>query len=132
VRLGDTRGRALRRARSAPASTTAYAYRWCVKGSARRVVAVFAGRAEGDRMVLAATSAAAHAKRGVAPGATRARLLRAFPRARRVASGVYAGGPTSRHVFGVRSGRVAFVAVAERALLDEPARLRRALRRAGL
>ena len=133
VRLGDTRGRALARVRTAPRDTTAFAYRWCVKGSVRPVVGVFASSAAPARMRLAVTTVRAHRKRGVGPGTSRARMLRAFPRARRISTGLYGGGPgDSRHLFGVRGGRVTFVGVADRALLRDRAELRRLLRRAGL
>jgi endoglycosylceramidase len=132
VRLGDTRGRTLTRAPVAPESTTAYAYRWCVKGSTGRVVAVFGGRSSGSRMRLVATTATGHRKRGAGPGAGLRALLRRFPRATRLTGGAYRSGPGSRHLFGVRGGRVRYAAIADPGLIRDPRALRRALRRAGV
>ena len=61
-----------------------------------------------------------------------AALRRAYPRLRRVTRGVFRANPSSPRLFGVRRGRVRFIAVASKRLLRSPRSLRRSLARAGL
>jgi endoglycosylceramidase len=132
VRLGDTRARQVHRIRFGPTRATSYSYRWCVKRSKRRVTAVFSKRGRSGRALLVGTTATRHRMRGVGPGARGRTLRRRFPRARRLTRTIFAAGPHSRRLFGVRRGRVRFVAVADRRLLRKPTTLRRYLRRGGL
>ena len=132
VRLGYTRARMLRRVRPEPVLNGRFAFRWCVKRSRGRVTAVFSRAVPRGRARVVATTAPRHMLRTVGRGAAAGRLARRFPGARRIGRGLFRAGPRSRRVFGVRGGRVRFVAVAGRGLLTRPARLRRQLRRAGL
>jgi hypothetical protein len=117
LRLGDTTARALFGA-GQPTSRPGRSYRYCVAGGGR-VAAVFASR---GRIALIASTAAANG----------ARLPRG---ARRIAPGVSTS-PTgrrgTRYVYGVRSGRIRFVAVATGAELRSPVRLHSDLLAAGL
>ena len=45
------------------------------------------------------------------------RFLAAYPRARRIGHGLYRANPRSPRLFGIRRGRVRFIAVADRRLL---------------
>jgi hypothetical protein len=99
----------------------------CVRGGGR-VVAVWSSR---GRLRLVASTAPRHAARGVRTGSTFRAARRAFPGLRRVRAGVY-GHRGSQTALGVRSGRVRFVALAERGLLRAPRLLRAYLRRARL
>jgi hypothetical protein len=129
VRLGYTRRQALRRIGPQPVRRTRRSYSWCVKRSTGRVSAVFGVK---RRAQLVTTTAPAHGIRRVVPGARGRSLRRAFPRRRRVARGIYRAGPRSNRVFGIRSGRVRFVAVTTRRLLRRPRALRRHVRLAGI
>ena len=132
IALGATRRQLARRTSAVRVRRTRRSYRWCVKGSRRRVSAVFARRSAGGRALLAVTRARRYRARGVGPGHSRARLMRRFPAARRIAPGIYRAGPRSRRIFGVRHRRVRFVGVAARPLLRHPRLLRRYLRLAGI
>jgi hypothetical protein len=129
IRLGLTRRQLLRRIGPRPARRTRHSYRWCVKGSAGRVTAVFASS---GRALLVTTTAAGHGNRGVRPATAPAGARRAYPRLERLTAGLYRASPRSARLIGVGARRVRFLAVADRRLLREPRTLRRYLRRAGL
>ena len=129
VRLGYTRGQALRRIGPPPVRRASRAYSWCVKGSRGRLSAVFGWN---GRIQLVTTTAAGHGMRRVVPGVSLRSFRRAFPRGRRLAAGSYRAGPRSRRLFGIRRGRVRFAAVAQRGLLRHPRTLRRFLRLADI
>ncbi|MCA1824984.1 MAG: hypothetical protein LC640_12135, partial [Frankia sp.] len=131
VRLTRTRGQLLRRIGIRPRKRTRYSYRWCARGSHGRVAAVFSRRSGRGRAWLVVTTVRGHRARGVGRGVSVRRLQR-FPRARRLMRGIFLAGPHSRRLFGVRHGRVRFVAVADRRLLHHRRALRRYLRRAGV
>ena len=132
VRLGSTPEQALRS--GGQPRTRARVWEWCVKGSnrdespGRRAVAVFTPQ---ERVGLIASNAPGHKALNVGTG-WRVRALRR--KARAFGRGVMArrlrGG--NRLVWGVRRGRVRFVAVATPAASRTPARLRTYLRLAGL
>jgi hypothetical protein len=128
IRLGFTREEVLALALDPP-STRRGALRFCVDGSDAELRAVLD---PAGRVVLAATTAAGHRLRGVAPGAPSRRVRRRFPRARSLGHGVILAAPRSGHVLGVRGGTVRFIAVAERTLAGDRGGLRRALRRSDL
>jgi hypothetical protein len=131
VHLGHTRERMLNRIGPRPVTRGSQAYSWCVTRSSGRITAVFSSARGGARLVI--TTARRHRNlRRVHRGAGVRRLLRRFPRARRLSRGIYRATPRSRRIFGTRGGKVRFVAVADRSLLRNPAKLRRYLRRAGL
>lgn len=131
VRLGRTRRRQLR-IRVAPRRRTQRTFRYCVKSSRGRVIAVFSSRRSSGRIRLVATTAGTHRMRAVGGGAPLSRLRARFPSRRRISRTLYLAGPRSRRLFGVRRGRVRFVAVADARLLRDPPRLRGYLRLAGL
>lgn len=126
IRLAYTRRR-LARLPVKPARRTRRSYRYCVKGSTGRVTAVFSPR---GRVRLITTTARNHRLRRVAPGGRLRALLRRFPRARAIGPGLYRAGPRSGRLFGLRRGRVRFVAVADRRLIANRRALRGYLRRA--
>jgi hypothetical protein len=114
-----------------PARTARGVLRYCVKGGGSVTVA-FNAR---GRVALLATTARGHRRLKIARGTSAKTLQRRFgsrlrsavPGVRRVASG------SSRQLlFGVRGGKVTFVAVAEPALLRNRTALRTQLRRAAL
>ena len=130
ARLGRRRN-AQRRRLGVPARFTRRSDRWCVRGGGQ-VRAVYGARAH-TRLVL--TTARRHRirhppprGRGVGPGSRRQAVLRAFPGARTAGSGRLRIGKV---LFGLRRGRVRFVAVADRRTLRSPRLLRLGLRRAG-
>ena len=128
IRAGLTRRALARRVR--PVKRGPRVQRWCVKRSSRRVSAAFGGRSVRSRALVVVTRAPRHGNRGVRPGSSRRALRRAFPGARPIAPGVLRAGRRNAVLFGVRRGRVRYVAVAQRRLLERPRALRRALRRA--
>ncbi len=132
VRLGRTRRRLLaepRLARVSPLKKTAHIYRYCVKGTSKRVTAVFGSKTKVD---LVTTTAPRHGNRGVRPGSSARRMARAFPRRKRIAKGLYRANPRSPRLIGVRRGRVRYFAVASKRTLKSKRLLRVYLRRAGL
>jgi predicted esterase len=131
IRLNRTRRRLLR-LRVQPRRRTRRSFRYCVKRSRGRVVAVFSSRGRRGRARLVTSTARYHRMRRVGRGASVRRLARAFPHRVRIARGLYRARARSRRLFGTRRGRVRFVAVADRRLIARPKTLRRYLRRAGL
>jgi hypothetical protein len=128
IRLGYTRRRLLRRVAVAPRRRHSRSYVYCVKGGHGRVVAVFSSRSRRGRVELVTTTAPRHGNRGVRVGSRAARFRSAYPRRRRIASGVFRAGPRSSRMVVVRKGRVRLLGVASRRLLRHHIRLRRELR----
>jgi hypothetical protein len=114
-RIGSLAGRPGRRGRRS--------LRYCVGGGGRLLVAL-TGR---NRSALIATTARGHAARGVRRGSSLRALRRAYPSARRVTRRLWQDGSTGI-LFGVKSGRVRFVAVVDRRLFGERRSLERHLR----
>ncbi len=133
IRLGRTRGRLLRLPVTPP-DRTSRSYRYCVKGGSGRVTAVFSSRSARARARVVSTTATGHGNRRVRVGSSSRRFLAAYPRARRIGRGLYRANPRSPRLFGIRRGRVRFIAVADRGLLAPGKRraLRRHLAYAGL
>ena len=120
VRLGMTR-RALARRLPAPRRKTKRSWRWCLKGGKGTLSAAFS---KSGRVALVARTPS---------GTTRAQLKRRYPHRRALGGSVVRAGKGSSRVFGVRGGKVRYVAVtaprtiARRTLLRSYLRL--ALRR---
>jgi hypothetical protein len=115
IGLGHTRRRLLALPVK-PLRRTRRSYRYCVTGRSGRVAAVFSPRGR-VRLVVTTGRERSSAKR----------FLAAHPRARRIGPGLYRSNPRSTRLFGIRRGRVHFIAVADRRLLRPEKRL--ALRR---
>ena len=128
VRLGYTRLALLRRVNVAPRRRTRHTVRYCTKGGAGRVTAVFPRPSRRSRAALVMTTASGHGNRRVRVRSRTSAFARAYPNRRRVAPGVFRASPRSKRIFGVRAGRVAFVAVTTKRTLAEPGRLARVLR----
>jgi hypothetical protein len=131
VRLGYTRGRLLRLPVTPPRRTRR-AFQYCVKGAGGRVTAVFSSRSKRGKVRLVTTTARRHGNRGLGVGSRASRFRRAYPNRRLVTKGIYRARKGSRRLFGVRRGRVRFIAVADKGLARRPRSLRRYLRLAGL
>ncbi len=130
IRLGHSGARLTHRI--GPVRVGRYAASWCVKGSSRRVTAVFPRRRAAGRAQLVVSTVPGHRLRRVGAGARVRSLVRRFPGARRLGRGLYRAGPRSQRVFGVRGARVRFAGVAARQLLRRPRALRTYVARAGL
>ncbi len=104
-------------------------YRYCVKGTSRRVVAVFGRKA---KVELVATTAPRHGNRGVRVGSSSAKMRRKFPNRMRLAKNLYRAAPGSRRLIGTRKGKVRFFAVASKRVISRKSTLRVYLRRAGV
>jgi hypothetical protein len=115
-----------------PARTARGVLRFCVKRGGS-VLAAFTTK---GRVGFAATTAKGHKRQGIGRGSTLRSLRRKHgKRLRRVLPGVYrvAGTKTSQHLlFGVKKGKVNFVAVADTKLVRGTKALRTQLRRAAL
>ena len=114
-----------------PGRTSRGILRYCVAGGGKVSIAF----SDTGRVTLAATTARGHRRLRIGKGATARALRRTFGgRLRSAGSGLrrVAGGPSQQVLFGVRRGRVTFVAVADRSLIRDRKALRRQLRRAGL
>ena len=131
IRLGYTRSRLLR-VPVLPERRTSRTYRYCVKGRSGVVTAVFSSRSRRATVRLVTTTARGHGTRRARVRAKAVRFRRAYPRRRRIISGVYRTKPGSPRLFGVRRGRVTFIAVADKRLLRSRSALRRQLRLAGV
>ena len=128
VRLGHTRRRVLRRVRVAPIGRTRRTFRYCVRGRAGRVTAVFSARSRSGRIALLKSTALRRGHRRVGVRSRSSAYHAAYPNSRRIAPGLYRAGPDSRRLFGVKRGRLQFIAVASRRMLANPRKLRRDLR----
>ena len=126
--VGLTRRRLLVQA-PPPRRRTRRAWHWCVKRSRGSVRAVFS---PGGRALLLVSTGPHHGNRGVRPGWPASRLARAYPRRRALGRGVFAAGPRSMRIVGVRGGQARFTGVASPNLIAKPRVLRRYLRLAGL
>jgi hypothetical protein len=130
LRLGDSAQRALYRA-GQPLSRPGRTYHYCVKGAGSRgrsVVSVFNARGQ---VALIATTARRDKAAGLAAGMSARHIAR---HAHRLSAGVWVGKRLrrgSRYVYGVRAGRVTFVAVAAKSQLKKRV-LRVDLKRAGV
>jgi hypothetical protein len=115
-----------------PARTARGVLRYCVKGGG----SVLAAFTKSGRVGFAATTAKGHKRQSIGRGSSVKTLRRKYgKRLRTVVSGVYrvAGVKSSQHLlFGVRKGKVNFVAVADNNLVRSPKTLRTQLRRAAL
>ncbi len=130
IRLGYTRRAILRRVRIAPVSRARHTYGYCIRDRTGRVTAVFSDPSARGRVELVTTTALGHGNRRVRVRTGMAAFRRAYPNRRRVSPGLFRAGPGSPRLFGVRQGRVRFIAVTSSELLKNPQKLRRGLRRA--
>jgi hypothetical protein len=128
VRIGMTKARMLAKL-PAPRKRGKHAWRWCVKGGKGKVTAAFGKH---GRVALVATTAPRHGNRKIHPGIGRRALRRAYPRGRSVGRAIVRANPTSPRLFGVRRGKVTYVAVASRKTIARPKTLRRYLLFAGV
>jgi hypothetical protein len=127
LRVGLRRAQLLSQAGS-PRRSGARGWRYCARPSGGAYLAL----SERGRARLVATTAPTRGARGVTRGTSVRRLRRAYPGARRLAPGTLGAGPRSVLVFGVKRGRVRFVAVADSGLRRDARALARHLRLAGL
>ena len=136
LRIGQKRVTLARRS-GQPNVAKTRVLRWCVRGGGEVRAALDSRRRAG----LVATTSRRHRARGarrvgrsrnvrVGNSTKRARL--AYPNARRLARGLYRTGRRNRVVFGVKGGRVRFIAVADRRTGKTARRLVKALRQVGL
>ncbi len=93
---------------------------------------MFGSRSRRARAKLVVTTARGHGNRRVRVGSRATRFRRAYPNRVRIARGVYRARKGSPRLFGVRSGRVRYIAVATSPVTRKGATLRRYLRRAGV
>jgi len=128
VRIGLTRAQLLRRVPT-PRRRTRRSWRWCVKGSKGVVSAAFDRK---GRVALVTTTAAAHGNRKVRPGSTLARLRRSYRRGRSLSATLFRANRRSPRLFGVRRGKVRFIAVTSRRTITRRKTLRAYLRLCGV
>lgn len=130
VRIGYRPQRLLRRA-GQPARRNRV-WRYCVRERKPRVGKVAAVFTRRGRVGLVASTARAHEALGITPGSRSGRVRRI---ARPYGRGVWVrrvGRGGRRMVYGVRRGRVRFVAVASRSVAAKRSTLRRYVRLAGV
>jgi hypothetical protein len=128
IRLGDGAITALYGV-GQPSSRAGRSYRYCVAGRSGAVISVFDG---GSRIALIASTAPGDLASGIGVGAP-ARQVRSG--ARRLMAGVWVGPRLrggARYLYGIRGGRVRYVALASAAELSSTPRLRADLQAAGL
>jgi hypothetical protein len=128
IRLGYRRGTVTRRLPE-PQRKTRRSFRWCVKGARGSVTAVFDRH---GRVALITTTSRTHSARRVHTISRTRSLRRAYRRTRAIGRGLLRASRSSHLLFGVRRGRVRFVAVGSRSLIAHRRSLRRYLHLAGL
>lgn len=128
IRLGLTR-RALLRRVPAPRRRTKRSWRWCVKGGKGAVWAAFTRK---GRVSLVVTTAPRHGNRHVRPGTRVGAMRRAYPRSRAIGRTLVRLSPRSLGLFGIRRGKVRYIAVASRSTVARRRTLRAYLRYAGM
>ena len=128
ARLGVGHDALLRSAGQPADRGTGRVWRYCVSGQGGRVSTVLT---PGGSVALVASTAPGHKARSVGPFASGTRVSAA---AAYMKSGtiVRRAGSASSFVYGIRYGRVSFVAVAQNAVANHPAKLRASLKLAGL
>ena len=119
IRLGMTRT-ALARRLPSPRRKTKRAWRWCVTGGKGAVSAAFS---KSGRVALVAR---------VPSGTTRAQLRRRYPRRQSLGGSIIRAGARSSRIFGVRGGKVRYVAVTSPRTIARRKLLRGYLRSAGV
>jgi hypothetical protein len=124
VRLGMSR-RALLRRVPAPRRRTKHSWRWCVKGGKGTVSAVFDRH---GRVTFVETTAPHHGNRSIHPGTRVRALRRAYPRGRAIGRSLLRANRRSPRLFGIRKGRVRYVAVTSRRTIARRRTLRKYLR----
>lgn len=129
LRLRATRAQAAKRL-GPPVRTIRGVLRYCVKGGGS-VVAAFDSK---GRVMLAGTTAAGHRRLKNGKGSRLSALRKTFGRRlRTIGPGVMrVSGPSPQAIFGVRRGKVTFVAVGDRVLVRNRKALRTQLARAVL
>jgi hypothetical protein len=127
VRLGYTRERLLRIPVRTPTQTRR-SFRYCVKDSRGYTAAVFSSRSPRARAKLAVTTVRGHGNRRAQVGSRAAKFRRNYRNRVRVSRGLFRGGPRSPRIFGLRRGRVRYIAVAAPTVARERRALRRYLR----
>jgi hypothetical protein len=128
VQLGLTRKALLRRV-PAPRRRTKHSWRWCVKGGKGTVSAAFDRK---GRVALVTTTAPHHGNRRIHPGTTTRALSHAYPRGRAVGRALLRANPRSPRLFGIRRGKVRYVAVTSRRTIARHRTLVAYLRYAGV
>ena len=130
VRIGESPEGVLR-STNQPESRFGRVYKWCVGDRGDRQGNVFSVFTKKERVGLVASTAPKHRYNGIGTG-TSVRKLRG--RARSIGSGLYEkrlkGG--TRIVYGTKSGKVRFIALASREVGGNRTELRRHLKLAGL
>jgi hypothetical protein len=130
MRLGYDTDRLLRRS-GQPKARGPRAWTWCVRRKRNRTSKVVAGLDPKGTVQLIGSTSIGHRALRIRTGVKSKRLR---GRARKFAKGIYIrkAGRRARFVYGVRHGRVSFVALATRSATKSPKRLRGYLRIAGL
>jgi hypothetical protein len=128
VRLGLTRTGLLRRV-PLPGRRGKRVWSWCVKGGKGRVSAAFT---RGGRVALVTTTAPRHGNRRIHPGTGVRALRRAYPRRRALGRTLLRANPRSPRLFGIRRGKVRYIAVTSRRTIGKRKTLRSYLRYAGV
>ena len=100
-----------------------------MKGSKGVVSAAFDRK---GRVALVTTTAGAHGNRKVRPGSTLARLRRSYRRGRSLSATLFRANRRSPRLFGVRRGKVRFIAVTSRRTIARRKTLRAYLRLCGV
>jgi hypothetical protein len=83
-------------------------------------------------VALVTTTAPRHGNRRIHPGTTIRALGRAYPRGRAVGRALVRANPISPRLFGIRGGRVRYIAVTSRRTIARPKTLEAYLRYAGV
>lgn len=128
VRLGLSKKTLLRRV-PAPARRTKRSWRWCVKGGKGTVSAAFTRK---GKVALVSTTAPSHGNRGVHPGSRVKKLRASYSRRRALSKSLFRANKRSPRLFGVRKGKVRYVAVTSRKTISRRRDLRAYLRYAGV
>jgi hypothetical protein len=109
----------------APRRRSKRSFTWCVKGGKGKVKAAFTRK---GRVALVTTTAPHHGNRRIHPGTRTRALRRAYSRLRSIGRSLVRANPRSPRLFGIRRGRVRYVAVTSRRTIAHRKTLRAYLR----
>jgi 3',5'-cyclic-AMP phosphodiesterase len=128
VRLGASR-KTLAKRLPLPRRRTQHSWRWCVKGGKGGVSAAFSKK---GKVALVASTSPRYGNRKVFTGSKTSRLRRSFPRRKAVGKAIVRANPRSPRLFGVKHGKVRYVAITTRKTIGKRKTLRAYLRYAGM
>ena len=127
-RTGVTRQATLDRTNLRARQARGQSLRYCVQGGGRIDVGVLKGRV----VFISSTAPKRRGRKNVGRGSSVRDVQRAYGKLRKVAPGLFAGGASKKIAFGIKAGKVRYVAVLDQSVISNRGALRQQIKRAGL